>query len=291
MTMPRYMRPVRWGDADKYLGPFTYAPRGEGNYNPWCLILKSAGEDEDWRVCTLRIGAFGRMLIIQLPAIIRPHRHKVYPGAAWDARIVERLGRDWYWHVDPREYGFWYSEGFLQLKLGRSTNDSSTDQSWSKFLPWTQWRHVRRSLYGLDGRPFYTVLDSEERLYRLNAPGDLWYERFKIVQSWEEMCPKRVFEFNDFDGERLQATTHLEQREWLFGTGWFKWLSWFRKPRLQSSLCISFSGEVGKRKGSWKGGTLGHSIEMGPDEMHEAAFRRYCEENNMAFVRDVSERV
>lgn len=34
----------------------------------------------------------------------------------------------------------------------------------------------------------------------------------------------------------------------------------------------------------WKGGTTGHAINMLSGELHEAAFRRYCAENNMTFV-------
>ena len=31
-----------------------------------------------------------------------------------------------------------------------------------------------------------------------------------------------------------------------------------------------------------KGGTVGHSIDMLPGELHEAAFRRYCEKEHRA---------
>jgi hypothetical protein len=34
-------------------------------------------------------------------------------------------------------------------------------------------------------------------------------------------------------------------------------------------------------KGSWKGGTVGHSIAMLPGELHGAAFARYCEQHEM----------
>ncbi|MGE3247484.1 MAG: hypothetical protein AB7F96_22255 [Beijerinckiaceae bacterium] len=34
-------------------------------------------------------------------------------------------------------------------------------------------------------------------------------------------------------------------------------------------------------------GTVGHSIEMEPGEIHEAAFRRYCAKNNLTFVDTV----
>lgn len=48
------------------------------------------------------------------------------------------------------------------------------------------------------------------------------------------------------------------------------------------NLDLRFSGETGREKGSWKGGTIGTSIEMRPGELHEAAFRRYCDEEHRA---------
>ena len=97
-----------------------------------------------------------------------------------------------------------------------------------------------------------------------------------------------MFAFKDFDGEELTARTTIEEREWRFGVGWFAWLSLFRKPKISRYLEIAFSGETGKRKGSWKGGTTGHSIEMLPGELHESAFRRYCTEHDMTFVAAVN---
>ena len=47
--------------------------------------------------------------------------------------------------------------------------------------------------------------------------------------------------------------------------------------KIRRSLDLEFSGETGPEKGSWKGGTVGTGIEMLPGELHEAAFRRYCQ--------------
>jgi hypothetical protein len=63
---------------------------------------------------------------------------------------------DGYWDEHPREYGFRLSDGHLNIALGAQTMDSSTTQDWGCFLPWTQWRHVRHSLYGLEGEHFWT---------------------------------------------------------------------------------------------------------------------------------------
>lgn len=264
--------PRRWGDSDTYVGPFTFAR--DRTWKPLGIHLQST-DDED-RGCSLRMSAFGGTMIIALPSwVLRPERRKVVPG--WDAATIERLGRDWYWAVTQREFGVSLNDGFLNVSFGRVTHDSSTEQRWSCFLPWTQWRHVRHSLYGLDGS-LYAHLPQA----RWGTPE---YERGRAL---EEACPTVSFAFTDFDGEALIATTRIEEREWLFGEGWFKWLSLFRRPKVSRSLDIKFSGETGRRKGSWKGGTVGHSIAMRPGEPHTAAFQRYCAEHSMTFGAPVT---
>lgn len=255
---------IRWGDNDRYFGPFTYS---RGNWRPFRMVLGSGDGDEN-PGCRLLVSAFGRTLITALPAIVRPWRRKV-DAKTWDAATVERLGRDWYWDMHEREYGFCVSDGHLSVYYGRQTDDSSTEQRWGCFLPWTQWRHVRHSFYGLNGECFESVSGKD---------------RYEVYKPIRDACPTVTFAFTDFDGEELTATTRIEEREWLRGQGWFKWLSWFYRPKIHRSLDISFSGETGDRKGSWKGGTTGHSIEMLPGELHEAAFRRYCDGHNMTFT-------
>lgn len=261
----------RWGDNDRHFGPFTYAY--DGRYRPFVVVLSS--EEEEYPGCNMRLSAFGHTLIAELPPIIKPHREKIYPK--WDAATIERLGRDWYWNIDQRQFGFSLCENFLQVFRGRHTMDSSTDRTWGYFLPWTQWRHVRHSFYGLDGEHIATLPDTGKSY--LGDPG-----RWERERAIADSTPTVAFAFDDFDGERIVATTRIEEREWKAGTGWFKWLSLFRKSRVSRSLDIRFSAETGKRKGSWKGGTVGHAIEMVSGELHESAFRRYCSENNMTFA-------
>lgn len=258
------MKAARWGDADRYFGPFTWS---YGTYAHWAIVLRSRGEEGgDGGHCTLRLSLGKATLIAVLPPIVRPWRKKVH--ANWDVATVERLGRDWYWNVDPREYGVSLSEGgFVSVYYGRQTHDSSTEQRAGYFLPWTQWRHVRRSLYGLKGELFETVPEKAE------------YAVWKLL---EESCPHARFSCEDFDGKPIVATTRLEEREWHAGTGWFRWLSWFRRRKIHRSLDIEFSDEVGPEKGSWKGGTIGTSIEVLPGELHEAAFRRFCDQEHRA---------
>lgn len=262
----------RWGDNDRHFGPFTYAY--DGRYRPLALVLSSA--EEEYPGCNFRVSAFGHTMIVELPAIIKPHVSWVdLSDREWAHAWPD--GRKGYTQIDQRQFGFSCSEGFLQVLRGRRTMDSSTDRAKGYFLPWKSWRHVRRSFYGLQGEHVATLPDTGKSY--VGDPG-----RFKREQAIADATPTVSFEFDDFDGERITATTRIEEREWRLGEGKFKWLSLFLAPKIERSLDLRFSAETGKRKGSWKGGTIGHAITMLPGELHEAAFRRYCAENGMTFA-------
>lgn len=259
------MRNRRYSDNDRHLWPFTLS---RGGYRPLGVMLDSGARDDQPGGCHIRFSALGWTLICELPQLVPDWviRHR----ANWDAATVARIGRDWYEERHPREYGFHFIDGALHVHCGPQTFDSTTTKGRCVFLPWRDWRHVRRSLYGLRGEHFWTERDS-------NA--------WEATQAVEAACPKARFEFADYDGQRITATTHIEEREWRFGTKWCRWLSWFRCARIVRSLALEFSAEVGPEKGSWKGGMLGHSIEMLPGELHEAAFKRYCERDHRSKYR------
>lgn len=259
----------RLTDNDRRFGPLTWGECGK-HWRPWRAVWSSGGGDERDARNSLTVYAFGWIVRLWLPSILRPWKQWVDTSRyAWS----KGPGAG-YWEVEPREFGFSLSEGFLQLFLGPQTDDSTTTKSWCCHLPWTQWRHVRFTLYDLDGNEFWTQRDADP----VKVGEYPWQHR----QEAEALAPKAVFEFDDFDGKRISATTHIEEREWRLGTGWFKWLALFAKPRIRRSLDIKFSEEVGPEKGSWKGGTTGHGIDMLAHEDAEAAFRRYCEQEQRA---------
>lgn len=269
---------IRWSDNDWYFGPFTFAL---SDYKALAIVLGS-GDGDERSGCRLRLSAFGATMIIALPPIIKPERKKIVPES-WDQKTIARLGRNWYYDYKEREYGLSVFEGHFNVYLGRQTHDSSTEQRWSCFLPWTQWRFVRHSLYGLIGEHFWTEPGAPGTKLKGDALARSRIAHWDVVHQAQVACPSATFAFADTDGERLTATTKIEEREWLFGTSWCSWLSLFRKSKVRRSLDINFSAETGKRKGSWKGGTIGHSIDMLPGELHEAAFQRYCAEHQMTF--------
>jgi hypothetical protein len=253
---------IRFTDYDRRFGPVIFGRTD----TPYLRFVWSSGDEETSGVgnhVTLRVGKL--VFVLLLPPILRHWRRKVV-AASWDAATVERLGRNWYWDQYPRELGFSLLDGHLSIYYGVQTHNSETTKQWGWFLPWTQWRHVRHSLYDTEGKHYWT--EPKERT------------------SWEDKqttigrCPTQRFLIEDYDGQQVIAITKIEEREWFFGDGWFRWLSWFRKPLVRRSLDIAFNDEVGKGKGSWKGGTIGTGIDMLPNELHEAAMRRFCEKEH-----------
>ncbi len=246
----------RLTDHDKTFGPLTV---GRIKWRATRLHFRTGADEDPGNNITAY--AFGWVVRLALPTLLHPHRTRVdCPG--WDAETVARLGRNWYWQEDEREYGFSLSDGeFFQIHYGRQTHSSETTKSWSWFLPWTQWRHIRTSFYDQHGAHFYS--NTKKRNYD---------EQSKA----EAACPKVDFLFEDYDGAVITATTHIQEMEWSFGEGWFSWLRFFRPNKIRRSLDMAFSAEVGNEKGSWKGGTVGCGIDMLPRETHEDAFHRWC---------------
>lgn len=257
------MRAIRWGDNDRYFGPFTWHP---GDWKKWSVILSSAGDDEDPR-CHLRVSAWKYTLILALPNVVRPFKEKVVPG--WDDATVARLDRDFYWSYDRRSYGFNLSDGHFVVHFGRTGGrmmDSQVQQQWSCFLPWTQWRQIAHRLYDDNGK----------------MRGDVARAKWDDYYAFLDKLPKAAFEIEDFDGERILVETYVDEREWRLGTGLFKWLGYLAPRKRSRSLAITFKSEVGTEKGSWKGGLIGTGYEMRAGEAHEPAFRRYCDDEHRA---------
>lgn len=256
----------RLTNHDHNFGPFTFA---KTDWKRISFIFDTGMDESPTQGLrnNLTIYLMYYVLRISLPNFIKPYRKWVdLSNYEW---ATERDGVKGYYGYHNKEYGFSVIDGFFQIFYGAQTHDSSTTKSWSKFLPWTQWRHVRHSIYDVDQNLFW---EQRSGVTKIND-----------VQHWidaKEGVSKKKFKLIDFDGEENIATTHIEEREWLFGEGWFKWLSWFRKPMVRRTLGINFDKELGPEKGSWKGGTLGHGIEMEVGENHKSAFIRYCDQEH-----------
>jgi hypothetical protein len=257
----------RWSDNDKRWGPFIFS---KNENKVWAITLESSGEDEDL-FTIFRISFSHQTFIIVMSPWIKPYKKLVTytTKETFNGPIIEKS----YIKEIRREYGFSLHEEmwFLQLFWGPQEDIWPSDIGWqySTFIPWLDRQHIRVSFYDSEGKHFYTAIDNES------------------IYDYRNNCPKKNFSFIDFDGEEISASTVIEEREWRRGTGWFKWLSIFCKPIIYRYLDLEFSKETGERKGSWKGGTTCHSIEMLPNELHEDAFKRYCLQNKMTFIGEL----
>lgn len=241
---------TRLTDNDRKFGSITYARAGWKNHSiKWC----SGGGMDEAPGNYLMLYLFGWVIHIPVFNLVSPYRG-----------FIDRNGHS-YWDEHEKEFGYSIHEGCLAIHYGAQTHDSSTSKRWSWFIPWTQWRFTRYAIYDKDLKLVYEWREGRNRTWEMES----------LAKS---VTDKASFEFTDFDGTVITAATIIEEREWKFGTGWFKWLSLFRRKKVRRSLEMSFSAELGPEKGSWKGGVVGMGMDMLPGEDHEAAFKRWCVE-------------
>lgn len=271
------LRPIRWSDHDRYVGPFTYAH--EPRYRKFTVMLGS-GDGDDYPGCRIRLSVAAHTLILALPAVIKPWRRwreiKTEPTRS---QMIGQGRKPGYWDTHEREYGFSFFEDALHLHFGEQTHEWPGGKSKVFFYPWRERRRVRHSIYDTEGRHFADLPG-----WGAKHPNG-WAAR----KALEDACPVARFEFDDFDGERIVATCRVEECEWRRGSGLFR-LLYLGRNEISRSLDLHFSSEVGKRKGSWKGGTVGHSCDIAPGETPEGAFRRYCHAQGLTFVGSVAGR-
>jgi len=80
-----------------------------------------------------------------------------------------------------------------------------------------------------------------------------------------------VYPFTDkYDGTVVNATVSIVEREWR--PIWFKWTKLFAKTR--RCIEVEFDKEVGKEKGSWKGGCTGCGYELKAGETAYQSLKR-----------------
>lgn len=245
-----------WSDEQKTFGPLLWA---QDKYRNYGFVIDS-GADE-YPGCHLKIQGFGHTLIVELPPIVKPFR-----------RQMPLSNGGSYTEEFSREYGFNYQTGVIRFYYGRQTDDSISQQSKSFWMPWINLRRVR-----------VTLFDRDVKEWAKFGPDSQIFE----VSRSRDQCPRRVFEVLDYDGASVIASTYIEETEHHRGTGRWKWISLITRPLISRHLTISFDGEIGREKGSWKGGTLGGGIDVAPGEKHQQAFLRYCDDRGLICVREL----
>lgn len=171
-----------------------------------------------------------------------------------------------------RSYGISIDKTATHIHYGIQTgcwskaDPKNSDHSIVLFHPWTEHRLYRHTIYN----PFNTKEVIAENIKNKINFFD-WCEKAREIKKDHNI----KFSFNDYDNEHIIATCSVEEREYRRGVKWCSWLQFFIKPIITRTLEIEFNKEIGPEKGSWKGGTMGHSIEMLPNETPFQAFTRY----------------
>jgi hypothetical protein len=169
----------------------------------------------------------------------------------------------WHGKVPPDEgqcsgprYGFSFFGDSLSIYHGKSTGRPRDGSSTTITMPWA-WTHVRHSYLNDDG-----TLHHNAEKHEYEPPRDTEV--------------KYGYTYARRNGEIQQriATVNGEEREWRLH--YLPWLPWPRK--IQRSINISFSDEVGERTGSWKGGCTGCGWDWRRGETLGQALRRMEQE-------------
>lgn len=144
---------------------------------------------------------------------------------------------------------------------------------------WKQCTRCKQELLNLDGSLYKDIT---------NIKNTDTLDRYDIIKSYENSQPCIFFDVLDYDKEEIEVKARLERNTYSYGnTKFTKWLmKFFKKPHIYTSLDLEFNKEVGSRKGSWKGGTMGHAVDLLENEDPIEAFKRYCIDPNIRGSRN-----
>lgn len=135
------------------------------------------------------------------------------------------------------------------------------DRSWRWYMPWTyNWESTEHLDHDLKN-----VI-----VYEVKGKRDSWFAYDKQRQEYEKNHSKvydYTYTLKNGEVQHRKASVTIERRTW-YMRGW----PW--KKQIITCIDVSFDGEVGERTGSWKGGTIGCSYEMLPNETPEQCLRR-----------------
>lgn len=117
-------------------------------------------------------------------------------------------------------------------------------------LPWTlQW--YRTSILLKDGTWEHELKGDRKEFYNEEWKKKQWSEDYIYTYTLKSV-----------EVQKVNTTIYVEEREWR--PRWFKWTNLF--SRVNKTIDVDFSQEVGEGKGSWKGGTVGCGYTINKNE-------------------------
>lgn len=166
------------------------------------------------------------------------------------------INEKWTDECDPPKYGIAIHNGTFWLHLGGNGNMKGGSKWWSWDFPWFTEEFYKHYILGKDGNWIDVTFkwkDKETRELFENHIGYLGFGKGYLPD--EESLAQTYYGVwhDDYDNTDINAKYRVEVRIWR--PKWFMWTDKFQFIRKSIDVC--FEDEVGSRKGSWKGGTIG----------------------------------
>lgn len=215
-------------------GCYYLSTKGTDRYEPtdWVIFYWGWNFDLSYEVC----GYFDNRPRINLDLIF------------FSLTLILPFRNKWTDECIPPKYGIAIHNNTFWLNKGGKGNMNGGNKHWTFNVPFLTKEWVRTSILLKD--------DTWEHETKGNSK-DFYEEHWKDQQkSWS-------YDFTDkYDNSIIPTVIYVEEMEWR--PKWLKWTSLFALKR--RSIDVHFSKEVGKRKGEWKGGTLGCGYDLLPNE-------------------------
>lgn len=162
--------------------------------------------------------------------------------------IILPFRNKWTDECDSPKWGIAVHNNTIWIYRGGKGNMNGGNKWWTWEIPFITKDWIRTSILLKD--------DSWESETKGNCKS--FYE-----DSWKEKQKSWTYDYTDkYDGEIIPTTIYVEEREWR--PKWLKWTKLF--ATVARTIDVHFSKECGKKKGSWKGGTIGCSYNLLPNE-------------------------
>lgn len=179
----------------------------------------------------------------------------------WHSIFKTRIKSKRFPHGDCDEptYGIQVHDNTLWIMRGGNGNTNGRNKWWTWDIPFFTWKHIRHQVECKDG-----ILKDSKDLMR-DSEG-----RWIPVRDNPELNVHEYMYTDSYDDSKIPCKYWIEEREWR--PKWLTWTGLFKK--VKRYIEIDFEQEVGKEKGSWKGGCVGCSYNLLPGETADECIRR-----------------
>jgi len=170
-------------------------------------------------------------------------------------------------------WGFDYHHNKIWIYIGGSDNYGGGAEYKTITMPW-DYTWVRTSTLCIPYAGQECWID-ETKAQRAKWEQDalISWDKYIDISKWKE-----TYEYTDKrNGTRVNATVCVVEREWRpIGLQFTKLFA-----KTSKAIEVEFSDEVGRGKGSWKGGAIGCSYVMKPNETPLECLRRMEKERDL----------